>query len=958
MADQSYAIRRNHRQVDVEFPTHPVLGLNLPCMGVILVGQDASDLPVLGPVRESLRLVLEGALQTCEGEVPLLVALFAAPTDIAALNCGRILPISPTQGRDLVSFAMDAAGPTVQVPIEGPDPRQLDLWWSGKRHTVMLPTLRRVSLAGLWQLPEVRIHAPLRDASAHEKLRDEKVTDTPLKSAPKQAAFPQDGAYAFPIDDALERDLALDHRTSIRAIFAQIWRRIQGQDSAEGGTREPGVLTNIVGWVLWHTPMGIPLARQMAHRVRLVERLMAAGDVDSALRLALQLGSPNGSARDKKIYPLRLPGMRKSLDFNFNRGGGSAPILGVGQYTNLHAQYHALAQRMENEGDFKRAAYIRAQLQGNYHAAAETLARGKLFLDAAKLALEAKLQPAFTIALFYKAGEKHTALAIAKRSECFEQLAETSRKDDAEFHAFVLRAWTDRLVETGQPLRALQVTDALAYQDAANVDLTTIRLKWIDMALNDATDDAAAPEGVVRALLWGDWPDDDAALASFALGKPIQGAGRNAISLSALDHWMRQRPALISDILILLVRFANANTVQQSQFWRTAAPIVVERMALTLANTCEAQISQQDKGDLVKLLRMAGLEVLATDWGRLRFQPGGAKPGLVTWRLPPTKSRAAAAVHGCILANDTIVVWRETGLLQLYDIYGRTLWQGKMSMVSGLVPLGTSGDVLILQPTLDGHQISRFSTKTRRFTPIGVVALTTWHDITTDGQWLVQWEGRIGAFDLSQLCAATPEFEFLWSCHLSDNMRVMAFVHDTGRPEWLTIDVSDSRRNGMIEAWALVDGQKLVNWIWDIEPDRPLPPGSDQFWIWQGQNSCRMIGPAQWSITIKPWSEQSERQSIAQLNTRRKAAPDSHHHILSCDQYRMAVERQASGPNHTPALLCSTRGHKRHSLSIEHDLGNRLTCLARGNGRGGKKGDGIDRSHLALIGADDGRLVA
>ena len=219
-------------------------------------------------------------------------------------------------------------------------------------------------------------------------------------------------------------------------------------------------------------------------------------------------------------------------------------------------------------------------------------------------------------------------------------------------------------------------------------------------------------------------------------------------------------------------------------------------------------------------------------------------------------------------------------------------------------------------------------------------------------------QGRVGAFDLNKLCASVPEFEFLWSCHLSENVQVVSFIHNIGQPEWLTMDISETRRNGMIEAWTLTNGQHLHNSIWDFEPDTKLPPSTNHHWIWHSRFQCKAVGrPAQWSIKIKTWTAENEWQSIALLDKKRRMAPDCHFHFVSCDQSRVAVEFQDSGPEGATKLLCTTQGQKSKSMSIEHNGDTRLTCLARGTPSIASKGGYWGRAHELLLAAGDGRLI-
>lgn len=206
------------------------------------------------------------------------------------------------------------------------------------------------------------------------------------------------------------------------------------------------------------------------------------------------------------------------------------PILDGQAFVALQWRYRDLAHKLETDGDFHRAAYIFSQLLGDHARAVEVLEKGEFFIEAARLALDARLEPAIAIAMFYKAGELDTALALAKRTGCFDRLAEHSRDKGGAYHAYVMKAWTDMLVATGQGQRALQVTDPLAADAAADPTLLAERRRWLSTALNDASGCTLDTELIARALLTARWGSIFRSMRSRTFrGSPRSGAsGRSS----------------------------------------------------------------------------------------------------------------------------------------------------------------------------------------------------------------------------------------------------------------------------------------------------------------------------------------------------------------------------------------------------------------------------------------------
>jgi hypothetical protein len=956
MADRSFASRRSDSGLILDFPAVPVFGAEQPSFGFILIGGNVDMLPLLRPTRDRLAAIWQSQIISDGQEQPVLIILFSEPTDIAHLRLGKLLRLSSSQGRSLTSFAVKPLE-TVSA-ADDTDPANLtviDVWWNGKRQQIKLVLESRLSLAGLWTMPEIHIHAPLRpEVEAREYWAEQAPQNGAEILQPKQFQISIKGKAEIAFEGALDRERQLDERTRLSSIGAQIWGKLTGRKmvQGEGQAQEegPSILANMAGWLMWHTPLGVPLARQFAERMKLVERLMASGDVDSALRLALRLGSGDTDGR-KKVYPTKLSGMRTALDFNISDFGLSAPIIRNNDYFSLQEQYTQLAERLERDGDFKRAAYIRAQLQGNHFAAVLTLARGEMFLDAAKLAMDAKLAPVLIVEMFYKAGEHATAIAIATREDCFDQLAEESRKKDPEFHAYVLRAWTDRLIETNQHLRALQVTDFLANQTSVDPNLIERRLTWIDTILSDSQADTASPEAVARALLSAPWTDQAQALTAFAQDCSQNTESFEASALDAVHGWIRNDDERLSILFDELSRMANQQSASQMNFWKLAAPIIIERISLALIAHSAGVLSQNQKGGLQALLRMARAEVLVTDLNKLKLQGHNRIPNQYKWTLPPATVHSPPVLRGCLVGNDALLVWRESGLLQLLDQKGRILWQGNVSNVEALVPVGLGSDVLVIQQTETGKLLSRFSTSRRAFFAIGQISLTAYHDIASEGQWLVQIGEQIGALDLAKLCAPQPELEFLWASKLTASVEVVSFLQENGHPQWLTRDISDTRRNGLYEAWYLLNGRTLQTLLVSMEIKGKVDAAQVRSWYWDGGYAIRPTINSGWAATSSLWTLEQENKNCELRQTEYAHGQFYTDQFLSCDQSRATV---AIGTNH---VECKSNGHQKRSMTVNTDSETTMTCLARGTCPSIVKGHGSDRSHIILLAANDGRII-
>lgn len=960
MADRSFAAVRSRASIGPAFPDRPTLPAGGACDGIALVGARADDLSALRGLRDHVAGIWQGDLAGDPG-VRVLVAAFDRPVRIDAADLPAALPLIRI-GERLASY-VSGGGPPRSARSDAA-PRRLDLWWSGEARDVALDALAPVPLAMLWDLPGIVVHRAT--ASAARGRRSPPPGEERAAVATARIPMREKPIAAFDeTDRALE---ALHERTRLRAIFRQMlssWlpTRLVGNkpdDRSDGDPEEPGVLENLVGWVRWHTPLGKGLTAAFGDRMRLVEKLMQSGDVDSALKLALKLGNPGDKVR-RTLYPNRLPGMRGSLDFNIGSGGFSMPILGGATFDNLRIRYIELANSLEHQGDFRRAAYIRAQLLWDHHNAVLTLERGGLFADAARLAMDAKLSPALYIRLFYKAGELDTALALARRAGCFDALAEDS-KDHSEFHAYVLKAWTELLVATGQHLRALQVTDEAA--DGADTDTALIDLRkaWLHAAIEASDGSALSGELTVRALLSGDWSERDFTAFPYM---PRMGDGPAEDGLEGMQALVRHEVARPGeetvDCLSAIMRLMKPGALEQRSFWSGPAQIVIEAFARATVEAAPAGMIQREIGALIHLLRHAALEVLAADMAKLRNLHAAPAASSDEWILPPPPAVASPVMRACLLHNGNMVVSRQNSLMQLLDRHGAVLWQGNVGDVEALVAVGSGPNVIVVQSRAGdpggSRRLTRFATNARSFHPIGTLDLSAFHDVTSDGQWMVQVGGQVGALDLVKLCAQTPAVELLWSCALTAAVRAHAFYHDPNSPSWITISAQRGRE-GVIEKWMLT-GRELTTQI-----ARPLKLGRDtgivppSAWWWGGLHAAFEDLRSEARLPFVAWTEKEEREIAGMMADRRQLYPaadafqsgDFSRGRVICKE---ASEAEGTGTSRT---VLTAAGQRPAAMTIQHDVESPLRCVSRGtrlapNTRGG------DLSSMVLLADAHGRIL-
>lgn len=971
MHSRAHVLRRGRRLSGPNFPAQPTLGFGEALPGFALVLPMAAPTPDLRPLREAIDGLWRGSLGG--GDVDLLVVTFVAPRRLEEGAVPGALPLMAGHAGVLTSFAQ--APPTAEAaPVSVGPARRVELWWGGRRRRVALETLPRLPLEDLWDLPRLHVHLP---AAARRAPIVPSTEDPPGRRAGEllpvehsKVALRQEPAA---LSDSVAESLArLEDRTKLSAIFRQMLLGAGGGRGAGKagpwgqpvGPKEPGAMENLVGWLRWHTPLGNPLRRSMSERMRLVEKLIASGDLDSALRLAMSLGGKSAEGL-RKILPSGMWDMRGSLDLNISPRGFAAPILGEGVFDSLEQRYRKLAAQLERDGDVRRAAFVYAQLLNDHAAAVATLEKGGLLREAAKLAIDARLPPVRAILLLFKAGELDAALTLAKQTACFEALAQDSKGREGAYHAFVIKAWTDMLIATDQPLRALQVTDELAQGMAADTALQQARRRWLALALALRGEDTPGAELTARSLLTASWTPDDVSaegVEDFPDMPRIAGTGPLPGVLAGLQAMLagpgEPDPQGLIELLTAFHRLADQGRAEQAAFWGRPAPILLEALARALTERAGQRLGQKELSAMARLLDEARQPVLATDLRKLvrLHRPGGK--GRHSWRLPPPDLRRTPVERACVLAGGDILAWRGDDLLQLFDRHGAPLWQGRLSRVIALVPIGASGGALVLQAAEDGAvSLSRFTAGQRRLTPIGRVRLRGWHDVTSESQWLVQIGGDVGALDLAALCGPRPEVRFLWSSALTEQVQAVAFSHYPTGDQWITRGLGV--RQGVMEAWTRSPAGELQTFV--VLPqgstaDEMTAPG---LWSWRQHNQLGQLDAGRGVMTCLPWSVDRERLAASLAKARTAAGVEDHDRFQPCDLDRQPVWRlppEEGAP--TLTTVVQPFGVKQPMFSLQHEAEAELTCLARAPHRQGAERQPEAPAPVVCLFADrHGRLI-
>lgn len=198
--------------------------------------------------------------------------------------------------------------------------------------------------------------------------------------------------------------------------------------------------------------------RRTQHYLDDLTRLFAAGDIEAALRRAIPFGGESGPRAR------RTPTPRNDLRLNPYRAAPTSSVeLDPGLRAELAQRYQSAFARLEVEGRILDAAFVLADLLDRVPEACSFLERHGELVLAAQLAEARSNDPGEVVRLWWRAGDRQRAVAIARRHSCFApavtRLERTGNKDEANE---LRRTWMSHLLEAGDIVTAYDVGAPLA----------------------------------------------------------------------------------------------------------------------------------------------------------------------------------------------------------------------------------------------------------------------------------------------------------------------------------------------------------------------------------------------------------------------------------------------------------------------------------------------------------------
>lgn len=582
--------------------------------------------------------------------------------------------------------------------------------------------------------------------------------------------------------------------------------------SAPGAPKGQGLFDRIKGWALWKTPLGNGLRSKMQKRIDEVERLINAGEIDAALKKAMALGKTQDGAKDtqQKHLPTGMPQDRTSLDLDFS--GFTKPsqsILSEHGYEEMHQQYYKLAQKLSADGDHQRAAFIYSELLDNIHAALNELEQADAYEDAAKLATARKFPVNTVASLWFLAGQEDVALALARRHDALEFIANFAQETNPEFAQLARQHWVQDLAASGDLAGAVIESEVLP-------DMQAQRDAWIDQAILEG--ELVNPEFLRIAAFSRSWSAD-------ALDHLLPGGGADPLAvlsafMSGVIHNTDDSSASLRAFLLQgLDDATKSKQAPVGPFWEDRAPLFADRLMRSALSEGSTSATKPNLKNFRRLAKNLNLQTLAEDIRHIVRRAPETAAHYVQLVLPNTAKSKTTWAHICILPQNRFLVGSDAGEVSVIEADGKRQWTDQLSDLVGLVPIGVGRFVIIIQGQDELRTLSLLDTRSRTYRRLGRLSLVTWHQYASAAQWLVQTPQDVMAIDITGLLATPTQFEKLWSIKQTVPLIVLGFDDNIHSISWHSQRIVKGKP-GLIENWWMQKSNMLMS-VSVIPPDSP-----------------------------------------------------------------------------------------------------------------------------------------
>ncbi len=207
---------------------------------------------------------------------------------------------------------------------------------------------------------------------------------------------------------------------------------------------------------MWRSRLGDALGRRHAEYLQRMLEMFDRGEIDEALRHAIPIGG--GDEDGPTSLALATPRRRDDVELSMvpRRGGAAIPVGDLAQ-AQIRARYRAAVERLIQQGRIDEAAFVLADLLGDLDGAIALLERHGKHALAARLAEGHARPPGLIIRLWFLAGDRTRAVAVARRQGGWaDAIARLERAREPGVDELRL-LWADQLASAGDYGQAVEV---------------------------------------------------------------------------------------------------------------------------------------------------------------------------------------------------------------------------------------------------------------------------------------------------------------------------------------------------------------------------------------------------------------------------------------------------------------------------------------------------------------------
>jgi hypothetical protein len=198
--------------------------------------------------------------------------------------------------------------------------------------------------------------------------------------------------------------------------------------------------SGLLALLVLRTPLRGAVDRRHTRYIQRLTRAFEQGDYEEALRDAVGLGGESGQPG---WVTLRLPKRHRGpLEPTARLGGAGAAVPWGGNiYTHLRQLYQRAAERLERDGEIERAAFIHADLLDAPRDAVALLERHARYELGARLAEGRGLEAELVVRLWWAAGDRGRAVAVARARGAWAGGIYLLERTDPELALELRAAW-------------------------------------------------------------------------------------------------------------------------------------------------------------------------------------------------------------------------------------------------------------------------------------------------------------------------------------------------------------------------------------------------------------------------------------------------------------------------------------------------------------------------------------